>query len=117
VYFVAMATVVGTYQVDDLDGTSGDDVETIQFNAGGVDFEIDLSAKNAKRFRRELAMFVKAARTVDRRTSALPVAKPVGATDRERSRAIRQWAAETGLTVRSHGRLSADVINKFNAAH
>ncbi len=41
--------------VDDLDGTSSEDVSTVQFGLDGVSYEIDLNAVNAERLRDALA--------------------------------------------------------------
>ena len=49
-----MSTVTRTYKVDDLDGTTTEGVETIQFNAEGTNYEIDLSPENAARLREKL---------------------------------------------------------------
>jgi len=38
---------------DDLDGSPA--VEAVQFRFGGVEYEIDLSKKNANTFRRQMA--------------------------------------------------------------
>ena len=46
-----MATVTRTYQVDDLDG-SADDVSAVRFHLDKKDYDIDLSAANEERLRR-----------------------------------------------------------------
>ena len=55
-----MATVTRTYLVDDLDG-SEDDVENVLLALDGTNYEIDLSAANARRLREKLERFVAAA--------------------------------------------------------
>ncbi|WP_019873789.1 histone-like nucleoid-structuring protein Lsr2 [Sporichthya polymorpha] len=47
---------------DDLTGGPAD--ETVRFSLDGIDYEIDLSAKNAERLRSDLDMYVAAARRV-----------------------------------------------------
>jgi hypothetical protein len=44
--------------IDDLDGSEG--AETITYTVDGVQYEIDLSEKNAKRFRSTLEEFTRA---------------------------------------------------------
>ena len=97
---------------DDLTGGPAD--ETIAFGVDGRDFEIDLNAKHAASFRKQLATFVDRARPVrvhrsreSARTSA----------SRERSRQIRSWAEEQGFEIAGHGRLPADVVAEYERAH
>lgn len=114
-----MATVTRTFLVDDLDG-SADSVETVQFNADGVNLEIDLSPANATRLREKLARFVDAAHPVKPAKAPAPAKRgkaTVVATNKVNVQEIRQWAAQAGLQVSSRGRLSADLVEKFNAAH
>ncbi|GAA0607975.1 hypothetical protein GCM10009547_07400 [Sporichthya brevicatena] len=47
---------------DDLTGGPAD--ETVRFSLDGIDYEIDLSAKNAERLRSDLDLYVAAARRV-----------------------------------------------------
>jgi hypothetical protein len=51
-----------TSLVDDLNGTVA--VETVRFGVGGPQYEIDLSADNARQLRAALAPFVARARRV-----------------------------------------------------
>jgi len=50
--------------LNDLDGGAAD--ETVRFGIGGSQYEIDLSAKNATTFRRQLAPFIDHARKAGR---------------------------------------------------
>ena len=80
---------------DDLDG--GDANETLTFGLDGVSYEIDLSDAHAAELRDELAAYVAAARRVGGRKvhgAGNGVAAPAG--DRERARAIREWARGEG---------------------
>jgi len=49
---------------DDLDGGPAD--ETVRFGFDGTEYEIDLSAKNARAFRKKLTPFLKHARKASR---------------------------------------------------
>src|SRR5262249_27433987 len=86
---------------DDLGGGPAD--ETIRFAFGGGEDEIDLSSKNATKFRRKLAPFIeharKAGRGQPRRSRA--------AAGRQRSGDIRAWAKEHGVAVSERGRIPA----------
>ncbi len=59
-----MATRTAVALEDDLDGGHAD--ETVRFAIGGSQYEIDLSKKNAKAFRKGLAPFVEHARKAGR---------------------------------------------------
>ncbi len=50
--------------VDDVDGTTSDDITTARFGLDGVAYEIDLTAANGDRLREGLAGFVANARKV-----------------------------------------------------
>ena len=59
-----MAQKVTVALEDDLTGGPAD--ETVRFSVEGTDYEIDLSAKNAAAFRKQLAPFVEHARKAGR---------------------------------------------------
>jgi len=59
-----MAQKVTVALEDDLDGGPAD--ETVRFGFGGTDCEIDLSATNARAFRKKLAPFIEHARKAGR---------------------------------------------------
>ena len=62
-----MATRIAMALEDDLDGGPAD--QTLRFGLGGSEYEIDLSATNAGRFRQQLAPFIDHARTGLARTA------------------------------------------------
>jgi hypothetical protein len=123
-----MATMTTVSLVDDLDGSAA--AETVAFSLDGANYEIDLTDKNAKKLRDALAGYVANARRVDggRRVSSPrggAKAKPAKAAkatartapDREQTAAIREWARAAGWEVSERGRLSAAVLDAFEAAH
>ena len=106
-----MAQKVTVTLEDDLDGGPAD--ETVRFGLGGAEYEIDLSKKNARAFRKHLAPFIeharKAGRGRHRRTGRV-------ASNRERSGDIRTWAKTQGIAVSDRGRIPASVIEQYQAA-
>lgn len=119
-----MATLTTVTLVDDLDGS--DAAESLNFALDGVSYEIDLSEDNAEKLREALAGYVASARRVDgsRRVRAAKPAKapkpakgPRTVPDREQTHAIREWARANGYEVSERGRLSANVLAAFEAAH
>lgn len=106
-----MAQKVTVALEDDLDG--GPAAETVRFGFGGADYEIDLSARNAKDFRKQLAPFVEHARKSGR---AAPRRAARTAASRQRSGDIRSWARDQGIEVSDRGRIPADVVERYNAS-
>jgi hypothetical protein len=93
---------------DDLTGGPAD--ETVEFGVDGRAYEIDLSARHAADFRRQLSRFLehaRLARPAHRRRPARTLAS------RERSRQIRAWAEEHGFDISERGRLPRDVIKLY----
>jgi hypothetical protein len=105
-----MATRTTLTLEDDLDGGSAD--LTVRFSLDGSDYEIDLNTTNASVFRSRLAPFLAHARlAAGRRSRSAPTTS-----SRERARQIRDWAISQGIPVNSRGRISASVIERFEAA-
>jgi nucleoid-associated protein Lsr2 len=96
---------------DDL--TGGPAEETIRFAFEGTDYEIDLNAKNAAKFRKQLAPYLEHARRVGRAQGRRPGRTAAG---RQRSGDIRAWAKEHGVAVSERGRIPASVVEQYHAA-
>ena len=118
-----MAQKVNVVLVDDLDGSEA--VETISFHLDGSSYEIDLNEANAASLRDTLAPWIGAARRAGRgpsgpgvRRSSRGGSRPAASgSDRERVQAIREWARNNGHNVSERGRLSAEVLAAYEAAH
>lgn len=96
---------------DDLTGDAAD--ETVRFAFDGKAYAIDLSSRNAEKFRKVIAPYVSAARregTLPRQAGRTHVASDVD------PKAVRAWALSNGYDVSSRGRVSADVVSAFKAA-
>lgn len=108
---VLMAQKVHVFLEDDLSGGPAD--STVRFGLDGTSYEIDLNAENTERLRTSLQVFVeharKAAGNRQRRTR--------GSANRERSADIRSWAKSAGIQVNERGRIPADVVAQYEAAH
>jgi hypothetical protein len=106
-----MAQKVSIALEDDLDG--GPAAETVRFGLGGAEYEIDLSKKNARAFRKGLAQFVEHARKAGR-VQSRRVART--SASRQRSGEIRAWAKGKGITLSERGRIPASVVQQYEAA-
>lgn len=108
-----MAQRVQIILEDDYDGSEAD--ETVSFGLDGVEYEIDLSSKNAAQLRESLAVWTAHGRkTGGRRRRAGTAAKN---TDSSSPSDIRAWAQSQGLEVSSRGRVSAEVREAYEKAH
>lgn len=107
-----MAQRVHIVLEDDIDG--GDATETVMFGLDGVNYEIDLSDKNATKLRDSLAKYVGSARrttprgrrSAGRRGSSGPSTAQ-----------IRDWARSNGHDVSDRGRISSDIRAAYEAAN
>ncbi|TDP97507.1 Lsr2 protein [Labedaea rhizosphaerae] len=101
--------------VDDLDGSTGSDISTVEFGLDGVTYEIDINEDNAAALRESLETYIQAARRTGgrkRRGGGGSVTR----SDRERTKAIRDWARANGHEVSERGRLSTTVVEAYEAA-
>ena len=97
---------------DDLDGSQG--AETVTFGLDGVNYEIDLGQPNRTRLATALAPFIAAGRAS--RGSGRRGTGRTGGPRIDRA-AVRAWAREAGLAVSERGRISAEVMRQYQAAH
>jgi hypothetical protein len=101
---------------DDLDGGVAD--RTVEFAVDGVNYTIDLSEKNAGKFRKALDPFIAAGTRVGRGTSEARRGRRAGGSgtraDREQNRAMREWAVKNGYDVSERGRIPASVAEAYN---
>jgi len=110
-----MAKETVTRLVDDLDG--GVAHETVKFGLDGHQYEIDLSSKNAKKLRSELAMFVERGSRVSTRTVSTASrgrGARTGAASADQNRAIREWAQSKGYEVAERGRIKQEIVEAFH---
>lgn len=85
----------------------------------GVTYQIDLSSDNVAQFEKALAPYINAAQKV--RTSGGRQPKSVGGSanraSKEQLAAIRDWARKQGHEVSERGRIKAEIVEAFEAAH
>ena len=106
-----MAQKVTVTLEDDLDGGAAE--QTLRFGIDGASYEIDLSAKNARRFRKQLTPFIEHARKAGRGLSRRAARSTAG---RQHSGDIRAWARANGIAVSDRGRIPASVAEQYQAS-
>jgi hypothetical protein len=112
-----MAQKVLVQLVDDLDGTSSQDVSTVLFGLDGVTYEIDLTDTNADRLRDSLAEYVDSARRVGGRVKrGIKPAAGSKAANASEAGQIREWAQENGFELAGRGRIPSHVVEAYKEA-
>ncbi|MFX0591328.1 histone-like nucleoid-structuring protein Lsr2 [Melissospora conviva] len=103
--------------VDDLDG--GDADETVKFALDGVQYEIDLSEKNAGKLRELFDPYIQAGSKVGRGGVVVGGRAARGrgsaAADREQNKAIRAWAKKEGRDISDRGRIPQEIVDEYHA--
>jgi hypothetical protein len=96
-----MARQVITTLIDDRD--SGTAEETVKFAFDGAAYEIDLSGKNALKFRKAVEPYITAGTKVGRGGLVRGPARGSSAASREENAAIRAWAKAQARTSATAG--------------
>lgn len=118
-----MAQRVQVLLVCDLHEDEVEGSETIAFGVDGSSYEIDVCDQHAGELRDAFAPFVGAARRAGRAAVAPAQRRGRGAgrtgaaADRQRTQEVREWARKNGHKVSERGRLSAVVVEAYEAAH
>jgi hypothetical protein len=108
-----MASIVSVVVSDDIDGSPH--AQTVTFGVDGVIYEIDLAENNRAKLVKDFAPFVGAARKVSQHRSRTVGARQPGT--RVDRAAVRAWAKDQGLNVSERGRISAEIMQRYEAAH
>jgi hypothetical protein len=125
-----MAQKVQVLLVCDLHDDEVEGTETLAFGLDGSSYEIDLCDEHAGDLRDAFATYVGAARRAGRTSAPAQRrsrssnsgsggggGKAGGNGDRQRVQEIREWARSNGHQVSERGRLSAAVVEAYEAAH
>ncbi|TDC89569.1 Lsr2 family protein [Actinomadura sp. 7K507] len=108
-----MAQKVVVQMTDDIDGSEAN--ETVRFSIDGSAYEIDLNEGNADKLRVTLHAYMQSGRRLKATRGGKASAR--SANSRERSAEIREWAKANGIKVNERGRIPANVIEQYEAAH
>lgn len=110
-----MARHVVRSVTDDLDGTP--DAVEVEFSLDGVHWTIDLGPRNEANLRNLVQPYIDAARkvtTTNGRGSSSRGGPPRPA-DRERGRAVREWALANGVELPARGRIAQAYLDAYDA--
>jgi hypothetical protein len=104
--------------IDDINGQAAD--VSLTFALDGVQYEIDLTSKNASKLRDGLAPFVSAGTRIGRGgvTGARGRdgrGRGSARSDREQNQAIREWALGKGIAVSDRGRIKQEIVERYKA--
>ncbi|KAB2584362.1 Lsr2 family protein [Rhodococcus erythropolis] len=110
--------------IDDLDGNDIDEGfgQKVEFSYQGTDYTIDLRDSNVDKLEKALKPYIEAAQKIGvarktRKGSGTPNAASGSGRSKEQLQAIRDWAVKNGFEVAPRGRIKAEVIDAFDAAH
>jgi hypothetical protein len=111
-----MAQIYQVLLVCDVHDDETPGTETITFGLDGTNYEIDTCATHATELREAFSRYVAAGRRASRGSG--------GSGRRRRGRsasgidpaAIRAWARANNVKVSERGRISSDVVERYNAA-
>ncbi|MFJ4167609.1 Lsr2 family protein [Microbacterium sp. NPDC089698] len=114
-----MARKIVHQLVDDIDGSVLEvgEGETVHFSLDGSAYEIDLTSAHAADLRAALAPFVSSGRRTQRAATGRPSAAAKRPNRNPETAAIRAWAGDNGYKLSERGRIPADVIEAYRAAH
>lgn len=91
------------------------------FGLDGVDYEVDLCEEDNEALNEAIRVYIEHARRVGRGrpvpTRKRSTLQQVPDESKRDLAAVRSWAKEQGLPVSSRGRVPADVIDQYDAAH
>jgi hypothetical protein len=85
-----------------------------RFSFDGREYETDLCAMHSDGFDETVGSYARYAR---RSSPRMPSAKRRTAAHRQHSASVRAWAKTMGITVGDRGRIPADVVARYEAAH
>ncbi|WP_285320738.1 Lsr2 family protein [Pseudarthrobacter sp. lyk4-40-TYG-27] len=109
-----MAKKIVVLLEDDIDGSEAN--ETISFSLDGREYEIDLNDGHASELRETLSRFTTAGRQISG-GSGRRAPRTNSSQGGPGAKAVRLWAAENGIQVNTRGRIQADVVKRYEAAH
>lgn len=116
-----MAQRTVTVLIDDITGKELPDGqgETVSFALDGHQYELDIDHKTADKLRAEMGTYIKAGRRVGGARQSLESRGHRGVTRRDplQTKAIRDWAKSNGYDVSGRGRIRADIVEEYEAAH
>jgi hypothetical protein len=111
--------------IDDIDESEA--AETVSFGLDGAQYEIDLSERNAAALREALALYIAHGRRAGRvngravsgtgQISAGRRTRTATRPDREQTAQIREWARNNGHKIGDKGRIPAEILAAWEAAH
>lgn len=108
-------TVVCDLHDDEVEGSS------VTFAVGGRNYELDLCDEHKAEFDDSLATYVGAARSTASRNGKNGTSKSRSRSNGSRSKGdrkdVREWARANGHDIGERGRIPAEVMDAYEAAH
>ena len=115
-----MAQKVQVLLVCDLHADEVEGSETIAFGLDGSSYEIDVCDQHGAELRDAFAPFVGAARRAGRSPASAArrgARRTGGGGGKQNVSEVRDWARKNGFQVSERGRIAAEVLQAYEAAH
>lgn len=111
-----MAQRVHTILVSDLTGKEIEEGngETINFSFRGVDYQIDVTLKEAEQFDKSIGKYLEAAQRLGGRRSS-GGGRGKAKVDPSQAKAMRRWLQDNGYEVSSRGRIPQELQDVYHA--
>jgi len=111
-----VAKQIITKLLDDLDGGEAD--ETVSFAFDGSEYTIDLSAKNAKKFREIMSQYQEAGTRLGRMGHSAQLRRHLvpatSRSSREDNAKVREWALNNGYELAERGRIPGHIQEAYD---
>ncbi|MYW00828.1 Lsr2 family protein [Streptomyces sp. SID3343] len=111
-----MAQRVVTLYTDDITGDTGDGIASHTFALDGAEYEIDLGEDTYQKLLDTLGPYFRAARKTGAATRRGKTARTAARQGPDPAQ-VREWARSQGIEVNARGRIPADLVDKYQAAH
>lgn len=108
---VAKETIVRI--TDDIDGSEA--VETIRFGFRGIDYDIDLNAKNVAAIEKSFEKWIQHGQKSEL-TGIRARQRRSTVRNKDHTAAVREWAKANGYKVSDRGRIAAEVREAYNSS-
>ena len=114
-----MARKIVHQLVDDIDDSVLEigEGETVHFSLDGAAYEIDLTSEHAAELREALSVYIAAGRRARVGGGARPTSAVKRPNRNPETATIRAWAGNNGFTLSDRGRIPAEVVTAYRAAH
>ncbi|GAA1480758.1 Lsr2 family protein [Gordonia sinesedis] len=112
-----MAKTTVVRYVDDIDGKELKEAVTVAFGVDGKNYEFDTSPTHAREFRRDIDKYLAVSRSAGTGRGGRGARRRPARRSPQETQAVRTWARDNGFEVSDRGRIAAEILTAYEAAH